>query len=136
MLLRVLACQHVDNQLILYIALFQAKKVAAKLKKFGIKKIFISPFYRYVHADKPNLIEEAELMPVICRCLQTASFAAEGLGIQPQDWTVTCAVGEVSKGLKSTVHLKDDLDMGNANNTIWKIACICHVHMPLPSQPM
>ena len=30
-----------------------------------------------------------------CRCLQTASFAAEGLGIQPQDWTVTCAVGEV-----------------------------------------
>ena len=29
------------------------------------------------------------------RCLQTASFAAEGLGIPPQDWTVTCAVGEV-----------------------------------------
>ncbi|KAL3132345.1 hypothetical protein ABBQ32_008922 [Trebouxia sp. C0010 RCD-2024] len=51
----------------------QAKKVAAKLKKFGIKKVFISPFFR---------------------CLQTASFAAEGLGIQPQDWTVTCAVGE------------------------------------------
>lgn len=51
----------------------QAKKVAAKLKKYDIKKVYISPFFR---------------------CLQTASFAAEGLGIQPQDWTVTCAVGE------------------------------------------
>ena len=43
-----------------------------------------------------KLIATAASIDVMCcRCLQTASFAAEGLGIQPQDWTVTCAVGEV-----------------------------------------
>lgn len=43
-----------------------------------------------------KLIATAASIDVLCcRCLQTASFAAEGLGIQPQDWTVTCAVGEV-----------------------------------------
>ena len=53
----------------------QAKNVAASLKKFDFQHVYISPFYRTI---------------------QTARFAAEGLGIDPSKWTISCLVAEVS----------------------------------------
>ena len=52
----------------------QAKDVAASLKKFNFQHVYISPFYRTI---------------------QTARFAAEGLGIEPSKWTISCLVAEV-----------------------------------------
>ena len=52
----------------------QAKDVAAALKKFNFQHVYISPFYRTI---------------------QTARFAAEGLGIDPSKWTISCLVAEV-----------------------------------------
>lgn len=91
----------------------QAKKVAAKLKKFNIKKVYISPFYR---------------------CLQTASFAAEGLGIPPQDWTVSCAVGEFMNP-KMMVKKGGKCPPGNINNWFFEASGLKeHVLKKLPKQ--
>ncbi|DBA67670.1 TPA: hypothetical protein ACH3X2_001262 [Trebouxia sp. C0005] len=90
----------------------QAKKVAAKLKKYDIKKVYISPFFR---------------------CLQTASFAAEGLGIQPQDWTVTCAVGEFMNP-KLMVKKGGKCPPGDINTWFFEGDGLKdHVHKKLPS---
>eukprot|EP00884_Botryococcus_braunii_P010498 jgi/Botrbrau1/1944/Bobra.0005s0037.2 len=51
----------------------QAKLVAKELKKYQFNQVYMSPFLR---------------------CMQTARICATELSIAPDDWTVSCTVGE------------------------------------------
>ncbi|KAK9816577.1 hypothetical protein WJX72_002145 [[Myrmecia] bisecta] len=87
----------------------QARDVAAKLKQFDIKRVYISPFYR---------------------CLQTAMFAMEGVKVPAKDWTVTTSVGEfMNPGIM--VKKGGSVPPGHINNWFWEKGNTLKEHLSL-----
>eukprot|EP00891_Asterochloris_glomerata_P006929 jgi/Astpho2/6929/Aster-01795 len=89
----------------------QAKDVAARLKKFNFQHVYISPFYRTI---------------------QTARFAAEGLGIDPSRWTISCLVAEFLSP-RILVRKGGVLPEGHINDWFWENQDpISHLKQRLP----